>query len=80
VSRRSTPPNRCDHKGSAMVEQVKGGYTMRCIICRKVGPVRTTPEAACKALLVLGVRDGSWARRTGLISWAMNCLVDRSYG
>ena len=43
-----------------MVEQVEGGYTMRCIICRKVGPVRTTPETACKALLVLGVRDGSW--------------------
>ena len=45
-----------------MVEQVEGGYTMRCIICRKVGPVRTTPEAACKALLVLGVRDGSWQK------------------
>jgi hypothetical protein len=54
------PPDQCDHKGPAMVERVEGGYTMRCIICRKVGPVRTTPEAARKALLVLGVRDGSW--------------------
>ena len=41
-----------------MVEQVEGGYTMRCTICRKVGPLRKSPEAARKALLVLGVRDG----------------------
>jgi hypothetical protein len=54
------PPNKCDHKGPAMVERAKGGYTMRCIVCREVGPLRTTPEAARKALLVLGVRDGSW--------------------
>jgi hypothetical protein len=60
MSERSIPPNRCDHKGPAFVERVEGGYTMQCIICRKVGPVRKTPEAARKALLVLGVRDGSW--------------------
>jgi len=55
----STPVIRCDHRGPAVVERVEGGYTMRCAICRKVGPPRKTPEAACKALLVLGVRDGS---------------------
>ncbi len=60
MSERSIPPNRCDHGGPAMVERAEGGYTMRCIICRKVGPLRKTPEAARKALLVLGVRDGSW--------------------
>jgi hypothetical protein len=58
VDDRSTPPNRCDHGGPAMVERAEDGYTMRCITCRKVGPVRKTPEAARKALLVLGVRDG----------------------
>jgi hypothetical protein len=54
------PPNRCDHGGPALVGRAEGGYTVRCTISRKVGPVRTTPEAARKALLVLGVRDGSW--------------------
>jgi hypothetical protein len=49
----------CDHSGPATVERVQGGYTVRCSICRKTGPVRTTPEAARKALLVLGVRDGA---------------------
>jgi hypothetical protein len=53
------PPNRCDHKGPALVERVEGGYIMCCILCQKVGPVRITPEAARKALLVLGARDGS---------------------
>jgi hypothetical protein len=59
VDNKSTPPNRCDHSGPAIVERADGGYTMHCIICSKVGPVRKTPEAARKALLVLGVRDGS---------------------
>jgi hypothetical protein len=54
------PPNRCDHKGPAFIERVEGGYIMCCILCQKVGPLRTTPEAARKALLVLGARDGSW--------------------
>ena len=58
MGKRWTPPDRCDHSGPAMVEQTEGGYTMRCITCRKVGPVRRTPEAARKALLVLGARDG----------------------
>jgi hypothetical protein len=56
--KRWTPPHRCDHSGPTMVERTEGGYTMVCIVCRKVGPVRRTPEAARKALLVLGARDG----------------------
>jgi hypothetical protein len=52
-----TPP-RCDHSGPTMVERTEGGYAMRCMTCRRVGPVRRTPEAARKALLVLGARDG----------------------
>jgi hypothetical protein len=59
VDSRSTPQNRCDHSGPAIVERVEDGYTIHCITCRKVGPVRKTPEAARKALLVLGVRDRS---------------------
>jgi hypothetical protein len=58
MGKRSTPPDGCDHSGPAMVERTVGGYTMRCLTCRKVGPVRRTPEAARKALLVLGARDG----------------------
>jgi hypothetical protein len=56
--KRWTRPHRCDHSGPTEVERTEGGYTMRCITCRKVGPVRKTPEAARKALLVLGARDG----------------------
>lgn len=54
---RSTPPDRCDHSGSATVEQTQVGYAVRCVICQMVGPVRTTPESARKALLVLGARN-----------------------
>jgi hypothetical protein len=57
MGQRSMPPNRCDHSGPALVARAEGGYTMQCITCRKVGLVRKTPEAARKALLVLGVRD-----------------------
>ena len=56
--KRWTRPHRCDHSGPTVIERTEGGYTMRCITCRKVGPVRKTPEAARKALLVLGARDG----------------------
>ena len=52
-----TPPH-CDHSGPTVVEREEGGYAMRCMTCRRVGPVRRTPEAAHKALLVLGARDG----------------------
>ena len=38
---------------------------MRCAVCGKVGPVRKTPEAARKALLVLGARDGATQAGTG---------------
>ncbi len=58
MGERWTPPHRCDHSGPTMVERTEGGYAMRCITCRRVGPVRRTPEAASKALLVLGARDG----------------------
>jgi hypothetical protein len=54
---KGTPP-RCDHSGPTTVERKEGGYAMRCMTCRRVGPVRRTPEAAHKALLVLGARDG----------------------
>ena len=59
VGRRSAPPNLCDHGGPATVERVERGYRVRCMVCGKAGPARKTPEAAHKALLVLGVRDGS---------------------
>jgi hypothetical protein len=39
------------------VEQVERGYRVRCMTCDKRGPTRNTPEAARKALLVLGVQD-----------------------
>lgn len=58
MGKRWTPPDRCDHSGPTMVERTGGGYAMRCTTCRKAGPVRRTPEAARKALLVLGARDG----------------------
>ncbi len=51
-------PPRCDHSGPTTVERTDGGYAVRCMTCRRVGPVRRTPEAARKALLVLGARDG----------------------
>jgi hypothetical protein len=53
-----TTPVRCDHRGPTTVELVEGGCAARCLVCGTVGPVRDTPEAASKALLVLGVRDG----------------------
>jgi hypothetical protein len=41
-----------------MAEPVEGGHAARCLLCGTVGPVRDTPEAARKALLALGKRDG----------------------
>ncbi len=41
------------------------GYRLRCAVCGKAGPVRKTPEAARKALLVLGARDGVTQAGTG---------------
>ncbi len=48
----------CDHGGLTMAEPVEGGHAARCLLCGTVGPVRDTPEAARKALLALGKRDG----------------------
>jgi hypothetical protein len=55
----SARPDRCEHLSLAGVELSEGGYRLRCAVCGKAGPVRKTPEAARKALLVLGVRDGA---------------------
>jgi hypothetical protein len=52
-----TPLDRCNHSGPAIAERTKGGYTVRCMVCQTVGPARTSPEAARKALLVLGARN-----------------------
>jgi hypothetical protein len=61
VNRRPSVLKRCDHSGPATVERVESGYRVRCMVCEKTGPTRKTPEAACKALLVLGVHDsGLW--------------------
>lgn len=57
--RSTTPSDCCEHRSLATVEPTKGGYRLRCAVCGKAGPVRKTPEAARKALLVLGVRDGA---------------------
>jgi len=54
---KSTTPMRCDHRGPTTVQPVGGGCAVLCVVCGTVGPVRDTPEAARKALLVLGVRD-----------------------
>jgi len=48
----------CDHGGLVEVERAEGCYRVRCTVCGKTGPARNTPEAARKALLVLGARDG----------------------
>jgi hypothetical protein len=51
--------DRCDHGDLVGVERAEGCYRVRCTICGKTGPARNTPEAARKALLVLGARDGT---------------------
>ena len=47
---------RCAHNGFLLVEQMDGGCAVRCVLCGTVGPVRSSAEAARKALLVLGAR------------------------
>ena len=59
VGRRPAPPNLCDHRGPTTVERAGWVYRVRCTVCGKAGPTRKTPDAAHKALLVLGVWDGS---------------------
>ena len=57
VNRRPSALKGCEHRGPATVERVERGYRVRCMVCEKMGPTRKTPEAARKALLVLGVQD-----------------------
>ena len=47
----------CDHGGLIEVERSQACYRVRCAVCGKTGPARSTPEAARKALRVLGARD-----------------------
>jgi hypothetical protein len=63
--RSTTRSGRCEHRSLAAVEPRKGGYRLRCAVCGKAGPVRKTPEAARKAPLVLGARDGVTQTGTG---------------
>jgi hypothetical protein len=54
---RPPPAQKCAHNGFLLVEQAEeSGCAVRCALCGMVGPVRETPEAARKALLVLGGR------------------------
>jgi hypothetical protein len=55
--------DRCDHSGPTEVERAEGCYRVRCTICGKTGPARKIPEAARKALVVLGARDGTHGGR-----------------
>jgi hypothetical protein len=51
------PAQRCAHNGFLLVEPAEeSGCAVRCALCGVAGPVRETPEAARKALLVLGAR------------------------
>ena len=54
----SEPRDRCDHSGPTEVDRAEGCYRARCTACGKSGPARKTVEAARKALVVLGARDG----------------------
>jgi hypothetical protein len=47
----------CRHNGFLLLEPVQtGSCAARCVLCGTLAPVRVTPEAARKALLVLGVQ------------------------
>ena len=61
----TTRSDRCEHRSLATVEPTRGGYRLRCAVCGKAGPVRKTPEATRKALLVPGARDGVTQTGTG---------------
>jgi len=47
-------PNHCSHKfahiDTVVVRRKDMGFTAQCILCEKVGPERTNPEAARRAL------------------------------
>jgi uncharacterized Zn finger protein len=57
--RRPEADQGCDHRGPTVrvVDEETGRYAARCPACGTAGPVRSTPEAARKALLVMGARD-----------------------
>ena len=55
----SEPLDMCDHSGPTEVERAERCYRARCTVCGNTGPARQTPEAARKALVVLGARDGT---------------------
>jgi hypothetical protein len=65
MGERSARSEGCEHRSLAAVELTEAGYRLRCVVCGKLGPARKTPEAARKALLVLGARDGAAPRGTG---------------
>lgn len=55
--RTSAPKARCAHEFPILVlADDKSHYYGRCLGCLEVGPKRPTPEAARKALCVLGAR------------------------
>jgi len=58
VNRKPSALKGCEHGGPATVQRAERGYRVRCMVCEKTEPTRKTPEAARKALLVLGVQDG----------------------
>ena len=55
--RTTAPKAHCTHEFPILVlEEDKGHYYGRCLGCLEIGPKRPTPEAARKALWVLGAR------------------------
>jgi hypothetical protein len=54
---RPATADRCAHNGFLLLEPVDGGCAVRCVLCGTVGPVRSTSQAARKALLMLGARN-----------------------
>ena len=65
MGERSARSKGYEHRSLAAVELTEAGYRLRCVVCWKLGPARKTPEAARKALLVLGTRDGAAPRGNG---------------
>jgi hypothetical protein len=56
---RARSGRRCSHRYTTLamvLDAQTGSYYVRCLGCMKMGPECTSPEAARKALLVLGAR------------------------
>jgi hypothetical protein len=51
---RMMAPNHCSHKfvdiDAVVVRRKDMGFTAQCLLCEKVGPERSNPEAARRAL------------------------------